>query len=135
MKPYLEDILQPLKVALENVKPSVLVGSSGSFDTFSSLINPADDDIKSDEHPPASEIDLVLFKKLCGEMMHNSLKDRLAMEGMPPDRADHIPYAAAIVRWALENSDIQQMYRSEYALREGVLNRLSKGQAIVLGLA
>ena len=68
-------------------------------------------------------------------MMHNNLKDRLAMEGMPPDRADNIPYAAAIVRWALENSEIQKMYRSEYALREGVLNRLSKGQTIVPGLA
>lgn len=134
MKLYLEDILQPLKVALENVKPSVMIGSSGSFDTFSSVINPAEDVIESKEHPPANEIDLASFKKLCGEMMHNSLKDRLAMEGMPPDRACNIPYAAAIVRWVLENSDIQQMYRSEYALREGVLNRLSKGQNIVPGL-
>tara|TARA_Y100000589_G_C27082395_1_gene600224 strand:+ start:89 stop:1063 length:975 start_codon:yes stop_codon:yes gene_type:complete len=134
MKPYLENILHPLKVALENVKPSVLVGSSGSFDTFSSVINPAADYIKSDEHPPASEIDLASLMKLCGEMMHNSLKDRLVMKGMPPDRADNIPYAAAIVRWAIENSDVQKMYRSEYALREGVLNRLSKGQTILPGL-
>ena len=37
MKPFLEDILQPLNVALENVKPSILVGSSGSFDTFAVL--------------------------------------------------------------------------------------------------
>ena len=64
IKPYLEDNLQPLKVALKNVKPSVLVGSSGSFDTFSSVINPAEDDIKSEEHPPAIEIDLAFFKKL-----------------------------------------------------------------------
>ena len=135
MESYLEDILQPLKVALENVKPKVLVGSSGSFDTFCSVINPTPEEISSDEHPPASEIDLASFKKLSGEMMHNNLKDRLAMEGMPPDRADNIPYAAAIVRWALENSEIQKMYRSEYALREGVLNRLSKGQTVVPGVA
>ena len=67
--------------------------------------------------------------------MHNTSKERLAMEGMPPDRAENIPYAAAIVRWALENSDISSMFRSEYALREGVLNRLSKGQTIALGVA
>ena len=53
---------------------------------------------------------------------------------MPPDRADNIPYAAAIVRWVLENSGIKQMYRSEYALREGVLNRLSRGSSIVAGV-
>ena len=75
------------------------------------------------------------FKDLGGELMQNSLKDRLAMEGMPPDRADNIPYAAAIVRWALENSNIQKMYSSTYALREGVLNRLSKGQTVVPGVA
>ena len=67
--------------------------------------------------------------------MHNSTKDRLAMVGMPPDRAENIPYAAAIVRWALENSEITSMLRSEYALREGVLNRLSKGQTVAPGVA
>ena len=29
--------------------------------------------------------------------MRNTLKDRLALEGMPPDRADNIPYAAAML--------------------------------------
>ena len=67
--------------------------------------------------------------------MRNSLKDRLAMVGMPPDRAENIPYAAAIVQWVLENSNIQKMYRSEYALREGVLNRLSQGKTIFPGMA
>ena len=135
MKPYLEDILQPLKVALENVKPTVLVGSSGSFDTFSAVTNPTQKDSPEDTHPPASVIDIEKFRSLCGELMHNTSKERLAMEGMPPDRAENIPYAAAIVRWALENSDINSMFRSEYALREGVLNRLSKGQTIALGVA
>ena len=135
MKPYLEDILQPLKVALDNVKPTVLVGSSGSFDTFSAVTNPTQDDTPEDTHPPASVIDIEKFRSLCGELMHNTSKERLAMEGMPPDRAENIPYAAAIVRWALENSDISSMFRSEYALREGVLNRLSKGQTIALGVA
>ena len=67
--------------------------------------------------------------------MHNSLKERLAMPGMPPDRADNIPYAAAIVRYALDCGEIKSMLRSEYALREGVLNRLSRGLSIVPGMA
>lgn len=135
MKPFLEDILQPLKVALDNVRPSILVGSSGSFDTFSAVTNPTIVDTPEDVHPPASVIDIAKFKSLCGELMHNSTKDRLAMVGMPPDRAENIPYAAAIVRWALENSEITSMLRSEYALREGVLNRLSKGQTVAPGVA
>tara|TARA_B100000427_G_C15443594_1_gene566283 strand:+ start:182 stop:1156 length:975 start_codon:yes stop_codon:yes gene_type:complete len=134
MKPYLEDALQPFKVALENVDPKILVGSSGSFDTFYSIINPEEVECPDDEHPKATEIDLDSFSQLIGTLMCNTLTDRLAMNGMPPDRADNIPYAAAIVRWVLENSGIKQMYRSEYALREGVLNRLSRGSSIVAGV-
>ena len=135
MKPYLDDVLQPLKVAIENVKPTVLVGSSGSFDTFCSVTNPGEVDALSDEHPSATPIDMDGFNALCGELMHNSLKERLAMPGMPPDRADNIPYAAAIIRYALECGGIESMFRSEYALREGVLNRLSRGMSLVPGMA
>lgn len=135
MKPFLDDALQPLQVALENVKPEILIGSSGSFDTFCAVTNPQIAETSDDEHPSATPIELEGFKQLCGELMHNTVRQRLAMEGMPPDRADNIPYAAAIVRWALENSDIQKMFRSEYALREGVLNRLSKGQTVLPGVA
>ena len=67
--------------------------------------------------------------------MHNSLKERLAMPGMPPDRADNITYAAAIIRYALECGGIESMFSSEYALREGVLNRLSRGMSLVPGMA
>ena len=134
MKPFLEDALQPLQVALENVKPSILVGSSGSFDTFAAVTNPIKELIEADEHPKATLIDMSKFKELSGELMCNTLKDRLALEGMPPDRADNIPYAAAIVRYALSNSNIDTMLRSEYALREGVLNRLSNGKSVVPGV-
>ena len=134
IEPFLEDTLQPLKVALENVKPSILVGSSGSFDTFSAVINPIKELIEADAHPQATIIDMPKFKKLSGELMCNTLKERLALEGMPPDRADNIPYAVAIVRYALSNSNIDTLLRSEYALREGMLNRLSNGKSVVPGV-
>ena len=54
MEPFLEDTLQPLKVALENIKPSILVGSSGSFDTFAAVTNPIEELIYLDEHPKAT---------------------------------------------------------------------------------
>ena len=49
------------------------------------------------------------------------------MVGMPPDRADLIPYAAAIVLWVDRNTDLKYFYRSKYAIREGVLSRISRG--------
>ena len=88
MEPFLNDTLQPLKVVLENVKPSILVGSSGSFDTFAAVTNPIMEIIEEDEHPKATLIDMIKFKKLSGELMCNTLKERLALQGMPSDRAD-----------------------------------------------
>jgi exopolyphosphatase/guanosine-5'-triphosphate,3'-diphosphate pyrophosphatase len=125
MLPYLDDALEPLKIALENTNPSILIGSSGSFDTFCSITNPNIPETPEDRHPPADSIEIPGFIQLCSDLMHNSLRDRLAMKGMPPDRADNIPYAAAITRWVMSKCEFTSMFRSHYALREGVLNKMS----------
>jgi exopolyphosphatase/pppGpp-phosphohydrolase len=57
------------------------------------------------------------------------------MKGMPPDRADLIPYASAIIKWVQNKTEIKSFYRSKYAVREGVLNRIVKGDNVIPGLA
>ena len=138
MKPYLDDMLSPLALSLSKTSPSVLVGSSGSFDTFYSLT-------KSDSknglnagknlHPSADVIDVQKFDDLAELLIRNTLKDRLNMSGMPPDRADLIPYASAIVKWIQNETEIKNFYRSKYALREGVLSRIVRGDVVIPGLA
>ena len=136
MLPYLDDLLAPLKTALENLHPTILVGSSGSFDTFYSVLNPDIQKVSSKgEHPRAIEIDIEAFEKLSAEFMHNTLKDRFSMSGMPPDRAAFMPYASALVRWVMSASQFHKFYRSKYALREGVLNRLAKSRSPVPGVS
>jgi exopolyphosphatase/guanosine-5'-triphosphate,3'-diphosphate pyrophosphatase len=136
MLPYLNDVFDPLKIALENVQPTVLIGSSGSFDTFYSVLNPDVKKVGSNgKHPSAIEIDITAFEKLSSQFMHNTLKERLSMSGMPPDRAAFIPYASAIVRWVMSESTFHKFYRSKYALREGVLNRLSRSISPVPGMS
>ena len=135
MLPYLNDVLAPLKTALDNLQPTILVGSSGSFDTFYSVLNPNIQSVSSKgEYPRAIEIDIDAFEKLSAEFMHNTLKERLSMNGMPPDRAAFMPYASALVRWVMSSSKFQKFYRSKYALREGVLNRLAKYKSPVPGV-
>lgn len=125
MLPYLDDTLEPLQVALENIKPSILIGSSGSFDTFCTITNPNIPDTPDDEHPRADIIELTRLRTLCSELMHNTVRERFALKGMPPDRAENIPYAAAILRWVMSKCNFTSIYRSKYALREGMLNNMS----------
>jgi len=137
MAPYLDDMFDPLLTVLKNVKPSVLVGSSGSFDTFYYLTkvekSTPKKKIKSQKRifHKADTIDIDRFHDVSKMIVNNSLNDRLDMEGMPPDRADLIPYAAAIVLWVDKNTDLKYFYRSKYALREGVLFRIYKGAPAV----
>ena len=137
MAPYLDDMFEPLLTALMNVKPSVLVGSSGSFDTFYHVtkaeINPPKELKRSKKRVfrKADKIDIDRFNDVSKMIISNSLKDRLNMEGMPPDRADLIPYAAAIVLWVERHTDFKEFYRSKYAIREGVLSRIVKGEPAV----
>ena len=137
MAPYLDDMFDPLLTVLKNVKPSVLLGSSGSFDTFYYLTkaesNTPTKKIKSKKRSfdKADAIDIDRFHDLSKLIVNNSLSDRLNMVGMPPDRADLIPYAAAIVLWVDRNTELKYFYRSKYAIREGVLYRIFKGTPAV----
>ena len=67
--------------------------------------------------------------------MTNTSAERLEMDGMSPDRAENIPYAVAISKWVLEQCDVDSIFRSQYALREGVMNRLSKNMSPAPGVA
>jgi exopolyphosphatase/guanosine-5'-triphosphate,3'-diphosphate pyrophosphatase len=137
MAPYLDDMFDPLLTVLKNVKPSVLLGSSGSFDTFYYLTkaesNTPTKKIKSKKRSfdKADTIDIDRFHDVSKLIVSNSLSDRLNMVGMPPDRADLIPYAAAIVLWVDRNTELKYFYRSKYAIREGVLYRIFKGTPAV----
>ena len=137
MAPYLDDKLNPLLTVLKNVKPSVLVGSSGSFDAFYYLTKQGSSTptkkIKSQKKSfhKADSIDIDRFHDVSKVIVCNSLNERLDMKGMPPDRADLIPYAAAIVLWVDRNTNLKYFYRSKYAIREGVLYRIYKGDPAV----
>lgn len=149
MTPYLNDMFAPLAISLSNTKPSIIVGSSGSFDTFYSLTkSAAKSALKAEKnkdkegskpvnqrHPSADSIDIEKFDALSELLIRNTLQDRLDMKGMPPDRADIIPYASAIVKWVQNETEIKSFYRSKYAVREGILSRLVKGEDAVPGLS
>lgn len=127
-QPFLDYTLSPLQEALEEFAPKVLVGSSGSFDTFLDLVKegsgldsiaPAYSEL---EHSQAESIDRDLLFDLHGVLVASDLQERLAMPGMPPLRAPMIPLASLLIqkvlRWMPADATVM---RSAYALREGIL--------------
>ena len=112
MELFIADELQPLKVALEQLKPSVLIGCSGSFDTFSDILGHKYEDLNPGCHPPANELDAENLKGLFDTLMTNTSAERIAMDGMSPDRAENIPYAVAISKWVLEQRPAQNLLQA-----------------------
>tara|TARA_B110000503_G_scaffold4874_1_gene6508 strand:+ start:4047 stop:5042 length:996 start_codon:yes stop_codon:yes gene_type:complete len=125
---FLSYTLAPLQEALKKHQPEILVGSSGSFDTFLDLVKggvaPTYVAPLSSEwgHPYAEKINRTGLMALHDTLINSDLQKRLEMPGMAPPRARMIPLASLLIQqvldWMPENAIIM---RSAYALREGVL--------------
>lgn len=128
---YLEEKLMPLKEALMLFPTQILVGSSGSFDTFSDI------DLKnkgfdfSIEAKKEYALSLSDFDSIYIELITKERSRRLEMPGMIELRVDMIVVASVLVRFLIKNFSIQQLRISSYALKEGVLSKIIKGEDLV----
>lgn len=113
---YCGEVLAGLWEEIERYRPSVFVGSSGSFDTFKDLIyNCGYKDLSSIELP------LSELKEMCGMLMASLPQERLAMPGMSPVRVDYIVLAAVFTIQVLEKVNPRIIYQSSYSLKEGAM--------------
>lgn len=101
-------------------KPTVLVGSSGTFDTLSDIFR-----IKNgiEKLPGATESPLTLigFNEIYNQIIKETRKERLQIQGMIELRVDMIVVASILINFVLKNAGINQIRVSSYALKEGVL--------------
>jgi exopolyphosphatase/guanosine-5'-triphosphate,3'-diphosphate pyrophosphatase len=125
---YLNKELQPLfhQLHSEKEKPEVLIGSSGSFETFADLIahhflSPAVTD-----HKTEYDIHWDEYKIIHQELMHSTAKDRMNTNGMLEMRVDMIVIASILVTFVLEKTGITKIKLSTFALKEGMLFEIMK---------
>jgi len=115
----LKDELSDLFLACSKYKPLKLVGSSGSFDTFASIILKKTGEKlgrKSNYQFKLSEYELVHE-----ELLHTTYKERLQIPGLITMRADMIVLATLLLTFVLQSTKIKSLYLSKYALKEGVM--------------
>lgn len=114
---YLENELQLLFEAAAIHKPKVLVGSSGSFDTYRSVLTNGDDPCK----PPSFVIEMQQYKQLHLQLLKSTMAERMAMPGMETMRVEMIVLASILTRLVIEKIGITHMVQSCYALKEGAI--------------
>ncbi|SFG90741.1 Ppx/GppA family phosphatase [Pontibacter chinhatensis] len=121
-KSYLNERLQPLTEAVAKYKPTVLVGSSGTFDTLCDIDALRHGDTSRQQSiPPASGISMADYYAIHEELLRKNHDERLAIPGMLEMRVDMIVLASILVDFVLQKYNLQEIRTSSYALKEGVL--------------
>jgi exopolyphosphatase / guanosine-5'-triphosphate,3'-diphosphate pyrophosphatase len=114
--------LTPLWEVLERHQPSILIGSSGTFDTLSDIFC-----IQHDIHKSPEEIETPLtlsgFYEIYEDLLRKNREQRLSMPGMIEMRVDMIVVACCLIRYILSVHPFNRIRVSTYALKEGVLSK------------
>ena len=117
---FLNKELTSLFKACEKYKPVKLIGSSGSFDTFASII------LKKKEETLGRktnyEFIISEYKSVHSQLLKSTYKERLKIPGLLRMRADMIVLATLLLTFVLRSTKIKALYLSKYALKEGVLH-------------
>lgn len=127
LKKYLSEQLIPLQEAVNQYKPSILVGVSGTFDTLAEMYLRENSRFESGQDVEATSehslpITFVLEKTL--QFASKNREERLCMEGMIPLRVDMIVVATSLIDFILHMTNISSLRVSTYSLKEGILSEM-----------
>lgn len=125
---YFNEQLKPLFQAVKEHPTDVLIGSSGSFDSFAEMIAWQMHNPLVLEGKTGYEFDLHEFYRLHQYLLVSTLQERLQMKGLIQMRADTIALAGVFVNYILQKLHINRMRLSTYALKEGVVSLLLNGE-------
>jgi exopolyphosphatase / guanosine-5'-triphosphate,3'-diphosphate pyrophosphatase len=124
LKLYLQEQLEPLTQAIERCKPTVLIGSSGTFDTLCDIDSKRKGLDREQDCCPEADLALADFYEIYEDILRKNRSERLAIPGMLEMRVDMIVMAIILIDFVLENYFMNKIRVSAYALKEGMLYRM-----------
>jgi len=126
MENYFDSQLQPLFSACGQFMPKVLVGASGSFDSFRAMLvhSASKDGLESSASFPIAICEMdEITKYICSL----SLEELAQIPGIDTIRVEIITVATVFVWYTVKRLNIKGIIQSNYSLKEGVVYKISKG--------
>ncbi len=119
--------LKPLEMALHQFPCSILVGSSGSFDTLAEVIGYKTGLPVNLDEITSLAFDLGQFQETSNRLLYSTLDERLNTPGIIPIRAEMMPMAILLMHavWSLQ--PFRQLMLSTYSLKEGAIWEMIQG--------
>jgi exopolyphosphatase/guanosine-5'-triphosphate,3'-diphosphate pyrophosphatase len=126
IKKYLLKELPELKENIELYQVKALLGASGSFETFVSMIHAdsINDETQSSLFPRSVTITQEEFNALYEKLIRSTIAERSTMKGLEPMRIEMIVLACVFVKFIIENLKLKEIYQSNFALKEGAIYQL-----------
>jgi len=120
LKLFLKGELVPLKTAIEECNPRMLVGSSGTFDTLLDMYCHKKGITRQPgeyiwELPPEEYLPLHM------ELVKKDRRERSIIPGMTPLRVDMIVVSSTLLYFVLDEFKLEEMLVSSFSLKEGLL--------------
>jgi len=102
-------------------KPNSIIGSSGSFETFASLIKHNCNEPYITENNASNTICIYEFEKIHKLLLGLNEQQRTVMPGMDIIRVKMIPVASVITLHFLNRLNVQNFIQSNYSIKEGLI--------------
>jgi exopolyphosphatase/guanosine-5'-triphosphate,3'-diphosphate pyrophosphatase len=121
LQEHFRQVLKPLRAALIRHPPELLIGSSGSFDTFAAMLGHRHQGRDYLKGRKSYRFDLMQYRALHRDLLRSNAVRREQMPGLIRMRRDLIVLASICTSTVLDLSGVKEMMVSRYALKEGVL--------------
>ena len=122
---HFNEQLKPLFDQLEIHKVGSLIGSSGSFDTFTEMHLHMLGTPHLFDEINCYNIPLDFYYSIHEFFLNSTEEERLNTPGIIPMRVDMIVIASVFVYYILKRTEINTLYLSKFALKEGLLSELN----------
>ncbi len=126
LQQYIASNLEELTAVCQKYKPKTLIGSSGTFDTLINIYD-AKENLLHNEKQTEFSLSLPAFTNIYNEIIQKNRTERLKINGMVEMRVDMIVVALILVKFVIDNNDLQKIKISSLSLKEGVLYDILEG--------
>ncbi|NNF01591.1 MAG: phosphatase, partial [Bacteroidia bacterium] len=118
---HLGKVFEPLFKSMRTHQPEILVGSSGSFESFAEIIAARNRQTQLLDAVQSTEIPFSEFNDIYDQIVNSSRRERLLIPGLLEMRVDMIVLASIMIQLILEKANFKSILMSKYALKEGLL--------------
>lgn len=112
---HLEESLQDLLEQLKKTKIEYLIGASGTFDVFDSLIGSQQD------QQPYKTMSIADFNRIKQQLTKSTYQERLEILPHSSTRAKLVVMSVSLINFIIKRSSVKKLISSENALREGLV--------------